>query len=124
MEVACATSFDERFDPANVLRNNNSFWLTTGMFPQELTIQFQQAQVVNEVRFVSTGIKKVAIEGCQTANGNGFKVIGESREIPHNRGQRQSEAVSIEQPSSYIMIKFVIQDGWEDFSSVHQVQIV
>ena len=67
-------------------RNNNSYWLTTGMYPQELTIQFQQAQVVNEVRFVSSGVKKVAIEGCQTANGNGFKVIGESREIPANRG--------------------------------------
>ena len=41
---------------------------------------------MNEVRFVSTGIKKVTIEGCQTANGNGFKAIGESREIPGARG--------------------------------------
>ena len=106
------------------VRNNNSYWLTTGMFPQELTIQFQQAQVVNEVRFVSTGVKKVAIEGCQTANGNGFKVIGESREIPANRGQRQSESVAIDQPSSYIMIKFVITEGWEDFASVHNIQVV
>ena len=34
---------------------------------------------------------KVVIEGCQTANGNGFKPIAESREIPHNRGARQQE---------------------------------
>ena len=94
------------------------------MFPQEVTIQFQQAQVVNEVRFVSTGIKKVQVEGCQTANGNGFKAIGESREIPANRGQRQSESVRINQPSSYIMIKFVITEGWEDFASVHNIQVV
>ena len=89
------------------------------MFPQELTIQFQQAQVVNEVRFTSTGIKKVQIEGCQTANGNGFKAIGESREIPPNRGQKQQESVRVDQPSSYIMIKFVITEGWGDFASVH-----
>ena len=123
MEVACATSFDERFDPANVLQNNNSYWLTTGMFPQEITFQFQQAQVVNQVGFISTGIKKVVIEGCQTANGNGFKPIAESREIPHNRGARQQEQVNVSQPSSYIMIKFVITEGWEDFASVHNIAV-
>ena len=48
------------------------------------------------MRFVGTGIKKVAIEGCQTANGNGFKAIGESREIPANRGQKQSESVRVD----------------------------
>ena len=94
------------------------------MFPQELTIQFQQAQVINEVRFVGTGIKKVAIEGCQTANGNGFKKIGETKEIAAGRGQTQSDSVRVNQPSSYIMVKFVITEGWEDFASVHQVQVV
>ena len=35
MEVKCATSFDERFDPKNVLdnRNINTFWITTGLYP-------------------------------------------------------------------------------------------
>ena len=68
---------------------------------------------------MGTGVKKVAIEGCQTANGNGFKAIGESREIPANRGQKQSDSIRVDHPSSYIMIKFVITEGWEDFASVH-----
>ena len=93
------------------------------MFPQELTVQFQQARVINEVQFQSTGIKRVTVEGCQTANGNGFKTIGESREIPSNRGNKQNETVRIQQPSSYIMLKFIITDGWEDFASVHSLQI-
>ena len=80
--------------------------------------------MINEVRFVSSGVKRVSIEGCQTANGNGFKAIGESRELPSNRGQKQSESVRIEQPSSYIMIKFVISEGHEDFASVHNIQVV
>ena len=73
---------------------------------------------------MGTGIRRVAIEGCQTANGNGFKQIGESREIPANRGQRQNDTVRIDQPSSFVMIKFVITEGWEDFASVHSVQVV
>lgn len=42
MEVKCATSFDERFDPANVLdhANPSKFWITTGLYPQEIMVQF------------------------------------------------------------------------------------
>ena len=79
-EVSCATSFDERFDPANVLNSNkNSFWISTGLYPQELTFTFAQAKVVNAVNFQTSGAKKIVIEGCQTATGNAFKPIGESK---------------------------------------------
>jgi heat shock protein beta-11 len=64
-EVSCATSFDERFDPANVLNSNkNSFWISTGLYPQELTFTFAQAKVVNAVNFQTSGAKKIVIEGC------------------------------------------------------------
>ena len=33
-EITCATSFDERFDPKNVLNTDTSqVWITTGMYP-------------------------------------------------------------------------------------------
>jgi hypothetical protein len=80
VEVSCATSFDERFDPSNVLTTNkNEFWISTGLYPQELTFTFGNAKVVNEVKFQTTGAKKIAIEGCQTTTGNAFKPIGESK---------------------------------------------
>ncbi len=80
VEVSCATSLDERFDAANVLTNNpKQFWISTGLYPQELTFTFQNSKVVNEVKFQTTGAKKVMIEGCQTATGNAFKSIAESK---------------------------------------------
>ena len=125
MEVTCATSFDERFDPNDVLHQApNKFWLTTGMYPQELTITFNQARVINEVSFLTSGVKKVQIQGCQTVNGNNFSVIGESKELQGGRGQmQQQESIRIPKPSSYIMLKFVILEGWEDFASVHNLEI-
>ena len=59
MEVKCATSFDERFDPKNVLdtRNMKNFWMTTGLYPQEILLQLSQPKVVSEVRFSSSGGK-------------------------------------------------------------------
>ena len=53
MEVKCATSFDERFDPKNVLDSNDmqTFWLTTGLYPQEILIQLKAPKVISEVKF-------------------------------------------------------------------------
>ena len=80
VEISCATSFDERFDPINVLNSNpKEFWITTGLYPQELTFTFPNAKVINEIKFVTTGAKKIVVEGCQTATGNAFKTIAESK---------------------------------------------
>ncbi len=67
MEVKAATSFDERFDPQNVLnqyyslahifRDKSQFWMTTGLYPQELLIDLGGAKQINEVRFMSTNGK-------------------------------------------------------------------
>ena len=87
MEITCATSFDERFDPKNVLNNNmNEIWITTGMFPQELTITFDSKRTFHEIKFVSTGIKNAHIKGCASMNGNGFNLISEPNEIPNAKG--------------------------------------
>ena len=65
VEVCCATSFDERFDPANVLSHNpKEFWITTGLYPQEVTITLPNPKVINEIKFTTTGAKKILIEGC------------------------------------------------------------
>ena len=59
MRISCATSFDERFDPQNVLdpTDMKTFWITTGLYPQELMIHLEQPQSINDVKFQSTGGK-------------------------------------------------------------------
>jgi hypothetical protein len=59
MEVKCATSFDERFDPANVMDQSNpsKFWISTGLYPQEIMIAFAQPKSLSEIKFQSTGGK-------------------------------------------------------------------
>ena len=122
VEVKCATSFDERFDPSNVLnRDPRKFWTTTGMYPQELLIDMGGAKPINEVKFQSTGIKKVVIEGCKTTNTNEFKKIGESKELGGKSGGMQSDSVRVES-APYCLIKFIVQEGYDDFSSIHYVE--
>ena len=51
MEIKCATSFDERFDPADVLdaSNPSKFWITTGLYPQEIMLELKQPKSINSI---------------------------------------------------------------------------
>ena len=106
----------------NLFRNPGDFWMTTGLYPQELTLAFNSAKVITEVSFVTTGAKKIVIEGCATSNGNAFKTVGESQEINWMNGGLQKQTVRLQGAGPQILVKFIIQDGWEDFTSVHSVE--
>ena len=43
---------------------------------------------VNEVRFTVTGVRKIYIEGCKTANASEFKRVGESKGNPHFKTEK------------------------------------
>ena len=55
------------------------FWITTGLYPQELLIDLGGTKQVNDVKFTVTGARKIVIEGCKTTNASDFKKIGESK---------------------------------------------
>ncbi len=47
--------------------------------------------------------------------------IAESKELAQRSGI-QSEAVTISDAGDMEYVKFIIQDGWEEFTSVHSVE--
>ena len=82
MELTCATAFDERFDPKNVLNKDTSqFWTTTGLYPHELTFSFSKERTLNEVRFASTGIRRVVVSTCPSLQGNSFKDVAATKDL-------------------------------------------
>ena len=66
------------------------------------------AKNINEVSFVTTGARKVCIEGCQTANGNAFKTVGESKEIQGMNGGLQKQSIKVNAAGTLILVKFII----------------
>ena len=85
------------------------------------------------MRFTVTGARKIVIEGCKTTNASEFKKVGESKgnfyniiyiqiDLSNKPGQIQGDNVRLTEPAPYCLLKFVIQDGWEDFSSVHTIE--
>lgn len=96
MEVKNATSFDERFDPANVLNADpNKFWTTTGLYPQEILLENKSGKNLSELQFLVTGAKKICVEGSSSDKSNDFKKIGESKELTQKSGGLVQDSLSI-----------------------------
>ena len=66
--------------------------------------------------------KKIIIEGCKQSNAQSFSKIGESKELPGRSGLVQ-DSVKVTESTPVNLIKFIIADGHEEFTSVHSVEI-
>jgi heat shock protein beta-11 len=52
--IVMATSVDERFPPEQMLDGkDSSFWMTTGLFPQEFVVALQQSINVSKITTLS-----------------------------------------------------------------------
>ena len=57
-EVISATSFDQRFSAQNIFENDmSSFWITSGMYPQEIMIDLKTPHNLNELKLKSSRSK-------------------------------------------------------------------
>ena len=63
------------------------------------------------------------IEGCKSTNATNFQKIGESPEIAQRNAGLGTEHITITDQSPMALIKFVIAEGWEDFTSVHSLEV-
>ena len=77
-EIIFSSSYDEKHPPENILNpSKDKYFTSTGMFPQEICIQFETVKSVKSVSIVSYGIKKVSIQTCENDSVVNFKTQAE-----------------------------------------------
>lgn len=55
VQVVMATSVDTKHPPENAIdESEKSFWITTGLFPQELIIELKERAKVSTARLIGT----------------------------------------------------------------------
>ena len=96
----------------------SKFWITTGLYPQEILIDLNGTKPINEVKFNVSGARKIVIEGCKTTNASEFKKVGESKgkwitfqlflDLANKQGSIQNDSVKLTEPAPYCLIKFII----------------
>ena len=123
MEVIFSSSYDDRNPPTNIFTNNKKeFFSSTGMFPQEITIQFETTKNVNKVNLISYGIKKIKIETCENDTVVKFKTQAEQKDVP-NSNSLQNISMNISDKGKVKVLKIVVEEGYEDFFTIHSVNI-
>mmetsp|Transcript_19947 Transcript_19947/g.19983 ORF Transcript_19947/g.19983 Transcript_19947/m.19983 type:complete len:125 (-) Transcript_19947:18-392(-) len=119
--VLMATSYDEQFPADNILSQpTREFWMSTGVYPQEILIQLTPAKSLRSIRFVSTKVRQIVVEGSEGPHLGNFVKIGET-EIGDSR-DLQRETVEINSTKVFQYVKFVIASGWNDFVSIHSLR--
>ena len=123
MEIIFASSYDEKHPPENIFDNNKkTFFSSTGMFPQEICIQFEPFKIVNNVSITGSGIKKIAIHTCENDSAVNFIKQAEQKNVP-NSGGLQSLKLDLKKSPRVKVMKIEVLEGYEDFFSIHSVEV-
>ncbi|KXZ51438.1 hypothetical protein GPECTOR_12g401 [Gonium pectorale] len=120
--IVMASCSDERFPPENMLDGkDNTFWVTTGMFPQEFVLKLDSCIRVSKITTLSLNVRKLAVEKCDQEKPDQFEKVFEVELA--NRGDRlQTEVHQVNIRAKYL--KFIILQGHGEFATVNRVSVV
>ncbi|KAM6218266.1 intraflagellar transport protein 25 homolog [Rhynchocyon petersi] len=119
-EVILATSSDEKHPPENIIDGNpETFWTTTGMFPQEFIICFHKHVRIERLVIQSYFVRTLKIEKSTSEEPVDFEQLIE-RELVHTEGQLQNEEIMVRDGSA-TYLRFIILSAFDHFASVYSV---
>ncbi|KAL7392063.1 hypothetical protein ABVT39_019067 [Epinephelus coioides] len=80
-KVVVASSSDENHPPENITDGHtNTFWMSTGMFPQEFIIRFADPTNISAVTVDSYNVRHLKIEKNTSENASQFESVSEKDE--------------------------------------------
>jgi heat shock protein beta-11 len=124
-EAILATGYDERFPVSNVVDGNDStFYVSTGMYPQEILLSFGNDEVsISRIQLTCHGVKGLRIERCVERVPTLFEPVVEC-ELANPAAGLQREQFQLNKATlgtGIHFIKLVLVSGYEQFAAVHNV---
>lgn len=119
-EVILATSSDEKHPPENIIDGNpETFWTTTGMFPQEFIICFHKHVKIEKLVIQSYLVRTLRIEKTTSKEPLDFEQWVE-KDLVHTEGQLQNEEI-VARDGYATFLRFIIVSAFDHFASVHSI---
>uniref|UniRef100_A0A2K5BV47 Intraflagellar transport protein 25 homolog n=1 Tax=Aotus nancymaae TaxID=37293 RepID=A0A2K5BV47_AOTNA len=114
--VILATSSDEKHPPENIIDGNpDTFWATTGMFPQEFIIYFHKHVRIERLVIQTYFVQTLKIEKSTSKEPQWIE-----KDLVHTEGQLQNEEI-MARDGSTTYLRFIIVSAFDHFASVHSV---
>ncbi|XP_069837774.1 intraflagellar transport protein 25 homolog [Dendropsophus ebraccatus] len=118
--VSLATSSDDRHPAEHMIDGNpETFWTTTGTFPQEFIISLSGLQRIGKISIESSLIRNLKIYSSASKEAANFEPCVE-RELEHVEGQFQTEEITLPGVQAS-HLRFVIVSGYDHFVCVRSV---
>ena len=122
-EIIFSSSYDEKHPSENILTpSKDKFFSSTGMFPQEICIQFDSVKPVKSLDITSYGIKKLSIQTCENDSVVNFKNQVEEDKIKNEKGIQKIK-LNLDKKPNVKVLKIEVLEGYDDFFSIHSVDI-
>ncbi|XP_018614389.1 intraflagellar transport protein 25 homolog isoform X2 [Scleropages formosus] len=121
-EVVLVTSGDEKHPPENITdRKMETFWMSTGMFPQEFIIRLSSAVKISLITVHSYNVRDLKIEKTTSNDITEFEPLAE-KEFECTEGHLQTNDFSFNATTA-TRLRFIITSGYDHFISVHNVTV-
>ncbi|XP_059162858.1 intraflagellar transport protein 25 homolog [Physella acuta] len=120
--IALATSSDDKHPPENIIDGNSeTFWSTTGMFPQEVVIRFQTLMKITNIHVLSYNIKKLRLEASENEDYSKYDTIAEKK-FDETDSQLQQEEIQIGEKTA-MCLRLVVESGYDHFICINKVVV-
>nr|XP_023405332.1 intraflagellar transport protein 25 homolog isoform X2 [Loxodonta africana] len=111
--------FHWKDEEKNDKRNPETFWTTTGIFPQEFIICFHKHVRIEKLVIQSYFVRTLRIEKSTSKEPVDFEQWIE-RDLVHTEGQLQNEEI-MARDGYATYLRFIIVSAFDHFASVHSV---
>jgi heat shock protein beta-11 len=119
MELCCATSFDCDHPPTNTLESNNTFWVTTGLFPQEIVDQFKKPAQITRITTTTGKVRSMIVYAALDKAFTDWDEIDGINLPAQPISQHETHQLNYQRTSWGI--KIVITTGWGPFVALYHV---
>ncbi|CAD7969034.1 unnamed protein product [Amoebophrya sp. A25] len=127
--ILLTTSLDPAYPEENMLDpNEKTFWLSTGMFPQEILMQIgghsnAMAGIGGSiVRIASTGIRELRLEVSKDETEYPVNFATQDTLRLDNTAGSRLQHTELQVPQARFL-KLVILSGYSEFPSVHKLEV-
>lgn len=120
--IIMASCMDDRYPAENMLDGkDNTFWITTGMFPQEFVVAMAKPVQVSQIVVLALNVKKLSVERCETDSPSSFEKVFEV-DLQNREGRLQTERHQVNIKAKFL--KFTLLSGYAEFATVNRVSVV
>lgn len=122
--VIMVSSLDEEHPGDNAIDGNDrTFWISTGLYPQELLLQLCYPCWVSGMSVASSHVREMRIEACHEEQPVNFKLLADSCLNDSSGGVQVKDLSCPTQDCPIRYIRMIILSGWHDFCTVHRLQV-